>query len=69
MANNKEFEERIKSESRATRQVTNDILVCKDCVYKFDDTRIMGNTSRCMKYGLKPNKVLIGGKCDEYFNG
>lgn len=58
--------DRIESEARACRRITNNDLVCKDCIYRLDDSVILGNTSRCKKYSWKPNKVSVGGECDEY---
>lgn len=46
--------------------ITNDDLVCKDCRNRFKDKEIPGNTSRCAKYKIKPDKVLDGGECIEY---
>lgn len=62
----KDFEERVESESESTRRVTNDNMVCKDCVYKVDDIVNFGNTSKCLLYGAKPNKVILGKKCEGY---
>lgn len=66
MAN--EIEKRIKSEQQCMSRLTNDMLVCKDCVYKLDDSVKLGNTTRCLRYDDKPNEVLLGGKCDGYSN-
>ena len=60
------MEDRIKSEARAITRVTNQDLVCKDCSNKYDDRIKLGNTSTCKEYRDKPNKVLLGGKCDKY---
>ena len=62
-----DLEKRYKSEQEAFGRVTNDDLVCKSCIFKLDDSEILGNTSRCEQYGVKPNKVLLGGECNEYF--
>lgn len=48
------------------KRVTNDDLVCKDCLFKYDDSVKLGNTSKCEVYEAKPNEVLLGGECDEY---
>ena len=49
------------------RRITNNDLVCKDCLYRYDDTEILGNTSRCEMYEeCKPNDVIDGGPCDLY---
>lgn len=63
---NKKFEERIESESMAIGCITNDRLVCKDCIYRFDDSIKRGNTTRCGAYLSKPDKVLLGKDCDKY---
>lgn len=65
MANN-DINDRIKSEQTLTR-ITNNDMVCRNCLLRFDDTVIYGNTSKCEAYPkCKPTKVLIGGKCSEY---
>lgn len=43
-------------------EVTNNGLVCKDCAHKCDECPV----GKCAKYNVKPNRVLLGGKCDEY---
>ena len=62
----KDFERRIKSESKAVIRVTNKNLVCKDCLFKYDDDTKLGNTSKCAIYKVKPNLILLGGKCEFY---
>lgn len=62
----KDYEKRIESEQQCMKRITNDDLVCKDCIYKFDDSVKLGNTSVCDIYDVKPVKVLLGGVCDEY---
>lgn len=42
--------------------VTNDDLVCYDCIYCNRNIPV----GKCKKYPVKPNKVLLGGECDEY---
>ena len=66
MKNRKSFENRIKSEARATGRITNQDLICRDCVSRFDDRIRLGNTSTCKEYRDKPNSVLLGGHCDKY---
>lgn len=56
----------IESESTSTSRITNSQLICKDCMYRFDDTKIFKNTTRCGAYTLKPNKVLCGKECPKY---
>ena len=62
----KEFERRIKSESKAAIRVTNKSLVCKDCLFKYNDDVKLGNISKCAVYKAKPNLILLGGKCEFY---
>ena len=62
----KDFEKRIESEQMCMKRITNNDLVCKDCIFKFDDSIRLGNTSICEAYPVKPSKVLLGGDCDEY---
>ena len=62
----KDYEKRIESEQRCMKRITNNDLVCKDCIYKFDDSMKFGNTSVCEVYDVKPGKVLLGGDCDRY---
>ena len=57
---------RQESEARATIRITNADLICRDCIYRLDDSIILGNTSRCKRYPWKPDKVSLGGECDEY---
>ena len=63
---NAEMEKKIKSEQTMHR-ITNDDLICKNCLLRTDDTVIFGNTSRCERYSAKPVEVLIGGGCS-YFS-
>lgn len=42
--------------------VTNEDLVCNDCVSAIKK----GPAGKCEKFNVKPNKVLLGGECDEY---
>ena len=60
------MKDRIESEQTMQR-ITNQDMVCKDCLLALDDTVIFGNSSRCELYqDCKPYQVLLGGKCDEY---
>ena len=63
---NSDFEKRIESESRSVRAITNADLVCRDCIYRLDDSERLGNTSQCKRYISKPNQVLLGRDCEEY---
>lgn len=62
----KNVNKRYESEQKAFMRITNDNLKCKDCLYKYDDTTIYGNTSRCSMFNHKPDKVILGGECDKY---
>lgn len=64
--NQEEFKKKIQSEAKATRRITNQDLVCKDCKSRFDDRIKFGNTSACKRYDIKPNAVLLGKSCEEY---
>lgn len=65
MAN--KFRDRIESESRAAARISNDDMVCKDCLLRYDDSTINRNTTMCEAYPkLKPYDVLAGRGCDEY---
>lgn len=67
MANNKNLGNRIESEAKACIRITNDQLICKGCLYRYDDSIIFRNTSKCEVYPeCKPTKILLGGECDEY---
>lgn len=59
----KELENKIKSE-QTMRRITNDSLICKNCLLRMNDTVIFGNTSRCEQFPAKPVEVLIGGGCE-----
>lgn len=66
MKMNSEEKKRLLSEQKAMGPITNKDLVCKDCLFKIDDTVRLGNTSICEKFDCKPNGVLKGGECIEY---
>lgn len=73
--------DRVDSEARSGSPIRCSDLVCKDCTFRYDDSnperngrrngygRMRGPTSVCSQYGIKPNKVLLGGKCDKYRKG
>lgn len=58
-----DLEKRIESEARAGRRISNKDLVCKHCAYKYDDSKKLGNTSRCQAFKRKPTNILLGGNC------
>lgn len=64
---NEEMKKRIASEQLCMKRITNNDLVCKDCAFVLDDSIKLGNTSTCEKFTTKPNQVLVGGDCDEYY--
>ena len=54
-----EIQKRYESEGKGFVRITNKDLVCKDCMYRHDDSVIFGNTSRCDFYPTqKPNAIL-----------
>lgn len=57
----------LRSEQRAILRTTNNDLVCKDCLVRYNDDVVLGNTSRCETFpDRKPIQVLLGGKCNAY---
>lgn len=61
MPSEKEFGKRIESEARNTNQVTNDDLICRDCVNATIEM------DRCEAFPIrKPNAIYYGGDCEEY---
>lgn len=55
---------RRRNEQLCMKRITNDDLVCRDCLYRYDDSQILGNTSRCEMYGeSKPNEIILGKDC------
>ncbi len=73
--------DRIASEARSASPILCSDLICKDCTFRYDDSnpernghrngygRMIGPTGVCSQYDKKPNKVLLGGKCDKYRKG
>lgn len=55
------LEDRIKSEQQAMKPIKNADIICKDCVYAYDDTKIPGNISHCEMYKdkWKPNDIIF----------
>ena len=55
-----EYEDRIESEAALSFHITDDMLVCKDCVFK----DLKGRSGVCEIYqDMKPVRVLNGGDC------
>ena len=50
-------------------RIRNADLVCTDCLYKYDDTNMPCNVSKCEMYEEKPSTVIDGGNCDLYDKG
>lgn len=46
------------SEELKVDRITNNDLICSDCVFRLDDTKIYGNTSKCKIFDLKPNHIF-----------
>lgn len=42
--------------------VTNDDLICRDCVYRLEEKDVL----KCEKYDVKPDSVIAEDYCEEY---
>jgi len=42
--------------------VTNEDLICRDCVYRMEGRNVM----KCEKYDVKPDSVITEDSCEEY---
>lgn len=62
----REIVKRWEDDNLTFERISNNNLICKDCIFRFDDSEVYGNTSRCLAFIDKPNGVLMGGDCDEY---
>lgn len=63
---NQQLKKRVVNEQQTISRITNKGLDCFDCVLRYDDSEIFGNTSKCEMFpNCKPDKVLLGGKCNE----
>ena len=60
-----DFKKRIESESQSISRTTNQNLKCRDCLFRLDDSKILGNTSRCQEYHLKPNRLIKERECNK----
>ena len=47
--------------------IRNADLVCTDCLYKYDDTNMPCNVSKCEMYEEKPSTVIDGGNCEDVY--
>ena len=52
------LDERRKDEELKVERITNKNLICNKCLYKLDDSKVYGNTSRCALYDYKPYTVF-----------
>lgn len=66
MSNLNPMNEKFKKDNLKFNQIKNKNLICKDCMYKYDDFELPCNTSKCEVFDIKPFKVLDGGDCTEY---
>lgn len=59
-------EKYIDSQSRASKPITTDDMICKHCLFKNDELP----TAHCNMYrkgeSYKPSSVLLGGSCPSY---
>lgn len=55
--------ERRKEDRLAFVRLTNLDLTCRDCKFQLDDAELPQNTSKCQRYNVKPDGVLMKGKC------
>lgn len=55
-----DLQSHIDDEAKSARHVTNDDLVCNDCLLAFEDV-----SGSCAVYPIKPANVLNGGECKE----
>lgn len=60
------LDEKFEKDKLKFNLITNNDLVCKDCISRYEDKDMPCNTSKCAKFSIKPFKVLDGGKCNEY---
>lgn len=61
--------ERVKSESRACIGTHNAGMVCVDCIFRYDDSKIPANASRCEAFpNGKPYDIIFGEtmECSKY---
>lgn len=61
-----ELERKWEDEKVTAKRVTNDSLICKNCIYRFDDSKFFGNTTKCEAYERKPNEVFTKKMCEKY---
>lgn len=66
MASKRKREKEKANERLKMVRITNQDLVCKDCVFVLDDTQVYGNVSRCKIFKLKPNEIFSEDTCVAY---
>ena len=64
-----QMNDKFKNDKLKFELIRNADLVCRDCLYKFDDTYMPCNVSKCRMYAQKPSTVIDGGNCDLYDKG
>ena len=57
------LKEKWKNDKLGFERISNEKLDCRNCKFKFDDSEMFGNTSKCEVFTLKPIAVIKGGKC------
>lgn len=60
------IKEKWKKDELSFTRITNNDLICADCINKLDDEKIFKYTTMCKEFHLKPKDVLKGGKCKMY---
>ena len=64
-----QMNDKFKNDKLKFELIRNADLVCTDCLYKYDDTNMPCNVSKCEMYEEKPSTVIDGGNCDLYDKG
>lgn len=57
------LDRKLKKEKMSCERLTNNDLVCKNCLFALDDSEDANNTYTCEKYLEKSDRVLTGGEC------
>ena len=56
-----------KDDVLAFNRVSNKNMLCKDCIFRFNDSEKWGNSSKCKQFEFKPLDILFGGTdCASY---
>ena len=63
-----DYEKRIEDESLGGKYYDNSDMVCKDCIFRYDTSMYISNSSRCEIFTeLKPLEVIFeNAECSEY---